>query len=356
MNRSQYSPDRFCMKCRGKLIPLNPLMCPICDDRVPHSMKFLNNARIGKNSLLRWVSTGILTLFFWQIIGGIPLMSVCDILNNQSAWGYSCDLNSSTPSIKGPSFAPNFLLLHLVFVIGLFGFWLLSNTIQKKPLAKIITGRKRIDAERIVFAMLIAFIFYSVGLSAELIISNSNNIPLAIKYQGFSFDWGLLLVLAVLLVPIQAGLEEIIFRGYLLHALSLLVNNRVFLALSTASIFSVVHLSNPEPWNYGIGPYLLAIFMMGFFLSTITLIDGGMELAMGLHIANNLWVHLVVGLENSVINTPSLFLITTSNIQYESIFLPSLIQFSIMFVVFGLKYKWFNFNKSSKSISPASLI
>tara|TARA_B100000519_G_scaffold129158_1_gene111465 strand:- start:272 stop:1342 length:1071 start_codon:yes stop_codon:yes gene_type:complete len=356
MESNSHYQERFCPKCNGKLIPLNPSMCPFCDERVPHSMKFLNNARIGKNSLFRWTVTAILIMFMWSFVGGIPFMTVCGILDDSPFWGYSCDIDSYAPSIKGPSAAPNFLFLHLVFVIGLFGFWFLTNSIQKKPVLTMITGRKQIDRDRIIFAMLVSFVFYSIALSTELFISNANNIPIALKYEGFSPDWFLVLLLAILFVPIQAGLEEIIFRGYILHGLSLILNNKMFLALATGSIFAFVHLSNPEPWTYGIGPYLMAIFTMGFFMSAITLIDGGMELAIGLHIANNLWVHLVVGLENSVINTPSLFLITSSNIQYEAIILPTIIQFSITFIAFGLRYKWFKFNDRKKHISSSSLI
>lgn len=48
---------------------------------------------------------------------------------------------------------------------------------------------------------------------------------------------------------------------------------------------------------------------MGFFFALITLLDGGLELAVGYHAMNNSFLGVSANTEGSVIVTPSLFTI-----------------------------------------------
>ena len=68
---------------------------------------------------------------------------------------------------------------------------------------------------------------------------------------------------AVVLIAFQAGFEEVFFRGYLMQGFALLTRNKVTLALATAIVFALPHLPNPEPWEYGVVPYVAQIMSLG---------------------------------------------------------------------------------------------
>ena len=62
----------------------------------------------------------------------------------------------------------------------------------------------------------------------------------------------LFLVVAVILVPVQSGFEEVFLRGYLLQGLMQFLRNKVVPAILTGVIFALPHLANPEPRSIAI--------------------------------------------------------------------------------------------------------
>jgi membrane protease YdiL (CAAX protease family) len=114
-----------------------------------------------------------------------------------------------------------------------------------------------------------------------------------------------LLVVCLLLVPLQASAEEVFFRGYLMQGLALALRRGwASLAVSSAA-FAVVHLGNPEIDRFG-NAFLLYYAGIGVTLGLFTLLDDGLEVAIGAHTANNLWGALVVSFPGSVLDTPAL--------------------------------------------------
>jgi hypothetical protein len=63
----------------------------------------------------------------------------------------------------------------------------------------------------------------------------------------------------------------------------------------------------------------LSYFVMGFFLSLITLQDNGIELALGMHAANNLFAALFANYSITALPSPSLFTIQTLDPVYSLI-------------------------------------
>jgi membrane protease YdiL (CAAX protease family) len=93
---------------------------------------------------------------------------------------------------------------------------------------------------------------------------------------------------AALMMPvgiiINAVAEELLFRGYILQGLGLLTQNRILLAIINGLLFMWIHVTSMG-WDYTL---LSQIFEIGFFCSIITLKSNGLELAIGMHAANNL--------------------------------------------------------------------
>jgi membrane protease YdiL (CAAX protease family) len=71
-------------------------------------------------------------------------------------------------------------------------------------------------------------------------------------FQPPGGEFLLFLVVAVILVPVQSGFEEVFLRGYLLQGLMQFLRNKVVLAILTGVIFALPHLANPEPRSIAI--------------------------------------------------------------------------------------------------------
>jgi membrane protease YdiL (CAAX protease family) len=92
-------------------------------------------------------------------------------------------------------------------------------------------------------------------------------------------------LLALLLTPLQAASEEMVFRGYLTQALGRIFRDRVKTVVIVGILFALMH------WNtYGLltMPYM---FLASVILSVVSLRDEGLELTIGAHAATN-WLGL----------------------------------------------------------------
>ena len=148
-------------------------------------------------------------------------------------------------------------------------------------------------------------------------------------------------LIALVLTPIQAGFEEVLFRGYVMQGLSLLTRNRIVLALVTSVLFTLPHLLNPEPEAYGFAIYILALMSAGLVFAALTLLDGGIELAVGYHAINNLFLGLIANPDVSALTTPSLFVVHLSQTELLPTYFVDLFGYVLICVLLNLKYKWF---------------
>ena len=129
-----------------------------------------------------------------------------------------------------------------------------------------------------------------------------------------SYEWNfnlksfsLLLIISILLMPIQTRLEEYIFRGYLMQGFSFLFNSRWVALFITSIVFGSLHFSNPEVQKLGLG--VMAYYIgTGLFLGILTLMDDGIELALGFHASNNIMTALLVTSSWTVFQTESILI------------------------------------------------
>jgi membrane protease YdiL (CAAX protease family) len=135
------------------------------------------------------------------------------------------------------------------------------------------------------------------------------------------------LPIALVITPIQTSAEELFFRGYLLQGIALKTRSLLIPILGSSLLFMLPHLLNPE---VKLNLFLMASFylLFGIFLAVITVKDDSLELAMGVHAANNLFVALILNYSNSALPSPSI--VTLSRFDPLS----SLISFIVVAVIF----------------------
>lgn len=151
----------------------------------------------------------------------------------------------------------------------------------------------------------------------------------------------IMLVIAVIFVPIQTSFEEYLFRGYLMQGFGVLSKTRWLPLIITSVIFGGLHFFNPEVTKLG---NIIMIYYIGtgFLLGIMTLMDDGMELALGFHAGNNLITAVLVTADWTAFQTNSLLKdISEPGTGWENVY-PILIMYPIILFIMARKYKWTN--------------
>lgn len=158
-----------------------------------------------------------------------------------------------------------------------------------------------------------------------------------------------LFFITVLIMPIQTSCEELAFRGYFAQGLAGAIGNR-WLALIIPSVcFSLSHSLNPEVSAHGFGLMMSQYILIGLLFGLISILDDGIELALGMHAANNMFLSLFVTNPDSVLQTPAVFQQQTVYPSKELIVL--IITFLIAFGILYKKFKW-NLSIMNEKVVP----
>jgi membrane protease YdiL (CAAX protease family) len=229
-------------------------------------------------------------------------------------------------------------------LIAFFGFLFVIKYIHKQSLKSVTTVRKHIDVKRIIFGFSFWGILSILVFGASLIMSPEN-------YQ-WNFElhpFLTMFIIASLLIPFQSALEEWIFRGYLMQGFATMTRSRLLSLLLTSIIFGSLHILNPEIDKLGYG--LLAYYIgSGLFFGILALMDEGIELAIGIHVANNLITAILVTADWTAFQTASLYKdVSTPNLIVE-LSLSLLLLYPLSILILARKYRWKNWKE--KLIAP----
>jgi membrane protease YdiL (CAAX protease family) len=220
------------------------------------------------------------------------------------------------------------------FVIGLALLFVWVKYVHKQSIRSLTTSRPKVDWGRIFFSFSIWAIF-TVGSTLLLYFSGPENFVFNFKPVPFL----ILAVLALFLIPIQTSFEEYLFRGYMMQGIGLATRHKLFPLLITSFLFGIMHIANPEVEKMG-NIILIYYIGTGLFLGIITLMDEGMELALGFHAANNLVGVLLITSDWTAFQTDSLLKDKALPTAGFDVLLPVFIIFPLLLFIFSKKYKW----------------
>lgn len=227
-------------------------------------------------------------------------------------------------------------LMSLTFVGGIIGLYFVAKWMHRQSLTSIITGAPAVRWGRVFFS----FVSWAIVVVATTLLDyacHPNDYILNFDLYNFL----LLLLVAVVMLPLQTSCEELIFRGYLMQGFGNLARNRWFPLLMTSLIFGSLHIMNPEVDKMG---YSILIYYIGtgFLLGIMTLLDDGMELALGFHAANNLMGALLVTSTWTVFQTHSILKDVSEPAVGYDVLLPVFVIYPLLLWVFSKKYQWKN--------------
>lgn len=296
---------------------------------------FLNIQKKGKNDWWRWLIV-ILFIVIGVLLGQLPLLIAAAIsgsnlgLDIQDVLYYVGEYQ-----LEAVGLHENFVLflLILTFAGGLLGLWLGVKSIHERPFRTVITPNLSVNWNKILFSF---GLWMGLTVVIEFFFFLASPETYSLQFQPGKFI-GLLLV-ALLFLPIQTSFEEIAFRGYLLQGLALIFPVRWIPLILTSVLFGAMHYQNPEVEAFGLGISMTYYIGVGLFLGIITLMDDGLELALGVHAATNIFGALFVSFDEAVLQTPTVFHAAEVNLPLM------IVGFAVAAMIFTFivakKYEW----------------
>lgn len=308
-------------------------------------MKHLERALQGKNGIGRYILIAVIVMVAAQI-AAIPLLLLLlpVILSNG---GNISDFSAAmqNPSDYGISSNLFLLVMMLTFVIMYFLFALLVKPLHGRTVHETINGRKQIRWDRIRTGIIVWGIIILADTAISLLTASPG------EYE-FRFNPGAffpLLLIVLIILPFQTSVEEILFRGYLAQGVARWTKSRWWALIIPSVLFALMHIANPEVKEYGFWLSMPQYLIMGLMLGLISILDDGIELALGIHFINNALTAVLVTHEASALQTDALFL------WHDLDPVASLVSISIasLLVIFILQriYKW-DFGILNKKVLP----
>ncbi len=290
-------------------------------------MNYIQQAYKGQRELWMFILTTIL-------VAGIFILNfVFYLFSDPSDLDAAYELMKQIPPNLSliMNLAPFAILLGLLFVMVKF--------IHQRSILSLTTARSKVDFKRILFSFLMVCTFTLVTFFFGYYMDSSELV--------FQFDAGkfaLLFLISIILFPFQIGLEEYLFRGYLMQHVGILVKNKWFPLIFTSILFGIAHSANPEVGAIGFWEMMIFYVGTGLLLGIMTLMDDGLELALGFHLGNNLLASLLVTADWTALQTDAIFKSTAdpSMSMLSELLVPVLVIYPIMLLILSKRYGWKN--------------
>jgi membrane protease YdiL (CAAX protease family) len=226
------------------------------------------------------------------------------------------------------------LLAAMIFFIKIF---------HNKTWTQVINGTNRVRWSRFFFGIAIWGVISLISFAISFFTDPES--------LTFRFDAGrfiVLVLISVVFIPIQTTSEEFVFRGYLTQGIASWTKSRWWTLLIPSVLFGLMHGANPEIQEYGFWLMMPQYIFMGLMFGLITILDDGIELAMGMHAINNFFGCALSTYEGSALQTDALFIANEVNPGEDIIWL--VVAGIIAITIFAFRYKW-NFKILGQKIS-----
>jgi membrane protease YdiL (CAAX protease family) len=286
----------------------------------------------------------VVILIVANTIGAIPLLLSLLVRSGTDPAVFSkYAANPNDYSIIGLGQNAGFLIMLCPFIAGLIAFIILVKPLNHRSFKMTINGTKKIRWNRFFISAAVwmtlsaLYLFFYLKLDPANFTLNNKTDSLII-----------LSIISVLFIPLQASLEEILFRGYLMQGFAALVKNRWFPLIMTSVLFGLLHGLNPEVKEFGFFTMMPQYIVFGLIFGIITILDDGIEAAMGAHAANNIFLCIMVTNESSALQTSAIYSQYTINpwLEFSALLVTGIIFISILKMIF----KWDTFSILFKKI------
>jgi uncharacterized protein len=297
-------------------------------------MNHLESTFAGKNNFWRYIVMVVVIFILSNTIGSLPLIISIAIKSASNPEVLSrISVNPNDFSVLGLD--PNTMLIMMLLpsIAGLAAFILFVKPLNNRTLKITINGTGRIRWNRF---------FISAGiwlaLSAIYLLSYLKLDPLNFTLNNTTTSLIILSAISLLFIPFQAAFEEVLFRGYLMQGFAIILRNRWFPLVMTSILFGLMHAFNPEVKEFGFLTMMPQYILFGLIFGVITILDDGIEAAMGAHTANNIFLCIMVTNKSSALQTSALY--EQQNIYPWTEFAALIFTGIVFIIILKIVFKW----------------
>lgn len=271
-------------------------------------------------------------------IGAIPLLTSL-LIKSVSNPGVFSQLaaNPNDFSVIGLNPDAGFVMMLFPFIAGLIAFILLVKPLNNRTLKMTINGTGRIRWDRFFISGFVWLILSALYLFFYLKLDPGN---FTINNKTASLIT--LTIVSAVFIPFQAVFEELLFRGYLMQGFAALIRNRWFPLIMSSILFGLMHAFNPEVKDFGFFTMMPQYIAFGLIFGIITIMDDGIEAAMGAHTANNIFLCIMVTNRSSALQTQAFY--EQYNIHPWTEFYALVITGIIFVILLKMIFRWRTFS------------
>jgi hypothetical protein len=282
-----------------------------------------NNTTQDQKSYLDWAYEGKSNIFRY-IIGVVLVYAISQFIGQMFAVVGALLIPFSSTGLN-------------VFKLTFFGFIFSFLTL---PLIPLLINRRpwwSIAMPKLSLRFDLLLIGATSVLFVQLILSIIAYIfePGALIYSGVNFgNWILMLPLIALAFFVQASTEEMVFRGYMTQFLYRLSKKPAIFLFFSAFIFAIPHYGNIQ----GVIGFvsLLPYLIMGLMFGWIAYRSGSLWMPIGIHMANNWFMTVIIGSSTDKIEKFSLIITKTHEINIGNIIFDQLLLAMLTIIVVEL--------------------
>ncbi|HNT92530.1 MAG: CPBP family intramembrane metalloprotease [Bacteroidales bacterium] len=255
----------------------------------------------GKNAFWRYFVGVVAPFIAANVIGALPLAAV---IITRTLEGSPMPQKGGMPDFEamGINLNVGFVLNIIPFLLGLLTIILLVKPLHNRSFQTVVNGGRKTRWGRVFMAALVWIV-----VSAVWMIYSLKSDPGNFRINNTSTSLIVLAILALTLIPFQAAFEEILFRGYLMQGFAVLARNRWIPIVVTSLLFGLMHGLNPEVQQYGFLTMMPQYIFFGLVFAVLTMFDDGIEMAIGAHAANNIFLSVLITHDDMALQTPALY-------------------------------------------------
>lgn len=251
----------------------------------------------------RWIDAARPKAQLWRTVLGAVIVVVFwlvwTLVFGLIAVGGNLITRNALASVMGQSDVP-LSYLDVVMATGVlfatfwglwFGVWAAVRFLHKRGLASVVSFQGRVRVDQLFIGMALAAGYLVVG---TVLSSFSGAVP---QRSSLPLEtWLISLGPLAILIFLQSAGEEMFFRGYLTQQLAARVRHPIVWGFVPAIAFGLAHAANGGGDPQFAAYYVFAATMLGLVMTATVWRTGGLAVAMGFHLVNNIGAFLVVGI------------------------------------------------------------
>jgi membrane protease YdiL (CAAX protease family) len=307
-------------------------------------MNFLEQSLDKQNQWWKYLVTIVVAFIAANFIGAIPMVVVVMVQLYKSGGIHSLNPQNMM-DMSGLGIPHNLMLFLLMipFVVLLIALILMIKTLHKRTFSQTVNGTQKVRWNRVFCGIIVWSILMVIYYVVDYLLFPKNYI------LQFDFPKFLILVfISLIFIPIQTTSEELMFRGYLAQGVAGWTKSRIWAIIIPGVIFGLTHFMNPEVKEYGFAAAMPSYIFFGLVFGLVAVLDDGIELSIGMHAVNNVFLSLFVTNKSSALLTDAVFEQLNINILKDNIILFAIGTIAIIY--FSKKYKW-DWNILTKEVS-----